>query len=173
MTTGILHQNSRGGKSMEFLNDTNEVNDRDEMIQVLVVESQKRPYVKEIRNDFRAMQDIVGGPIEYVYLNDEVHIYCNEEGKLMGLTGNRRMDNGDVLAGTFFVCADDGQGGDVSLTNDQIAEFTAKFEEPEIFSYREMDNKIFARVIPAYSMEDFLEKMGIVNEDEDEEELEV
>ena len=85
----------------------NETNDGDEMIRVLVVEPQKIPYLKEIRNDFRAMQEVVGGPIEYVYLTDEAHIYCNEEGKLMGLTGNRRMENGDVLAGTFFICADD------------------------------------------------------------------
>ena len=46
-------------------------------------------------------------------------IPLNEEGKLMGLTGNRRMENGDVLAGTFFICADDGQGGDISLTEEK------------------------------------------------------
>ncbi|WP_243109572.1 DUF3846 domain-containing protein [Dehalobacter sp. 14DCB1] len=153
---------------MENMSDTNTVNDVNDVIQVLIVEPQKRPYVKEIRNDFRAMQDIVGGPIEYVYLSDEVHIYCNEEGKLLGLTGNRRIENGDVLAGTFFICADDGYGGDISLTEEQIAEYTARFQETETFSYREMDSKIFARVMPAYSMEDFLEKMGIVNEDEED-----
>ena len=146
----------------------NETNDGDEMIRVLVVEPQKIPYLKEIRNDFRAMQEVVGGPIEYVYLTDEAHIYCNEEGKLMGLTGNRRMENGDVLAGTFFICADDGQGGDISLTEEQLEEFKARFGEPEYFSYREMDSKIYIRVVPAYSMEDFFEKMGIENEDEED-----
>ena len=156
---------------MENSKAINEANDGEERIRVLVVEPQKTPYVKEVKNDFRAMQELVGGPIEYVYLSDEAHIYCNEEGKLMGLAGNRRMENGDVLAGTFFICADDGQGGDVSLTEEQLAEFKARFGEPEYFSYREMDSKIFARVVPAYSMEDFFEKMGIV--DEDEEDLEV
>lgn len=146
----------------------NETNDGDEMIRVLVVEPQKIPYLKEIRNDFRAMQEVVGGPIEYVYLTDEAHIYCNEEGKLMGLTGNRRMENGDVLAGTFFICADDGQGGDISLTEEQLEEFKARFGEPEYFSYREMDSKIYTSVVPAYSMEDFFEKMGIENEDEED-----
>ena len=114
------------------------------------------------------MQEVVGGPIEYVYLTDEAHIYCNEEGKLMGLTGNRIMENGDVLAGTFFICADDGQGGDMSLTEEQLEEFKARFGEPEYFSYREMDSKIYTRVVPAYSMEDFFEKMGIENEDEED-----
>ena len=52
----------------------NETYDGDEMIRVLVVEPQKIPYSKEIRNDFRAMQEVVGGPIEYVYLTDEAHI---------------------------------------------------------------------------------------------------
>ena len=146
----------------------NETNDGDEMIRVLVVEPQKIPYLKEIRNNFRAMQEVVGGPIEYVYLTDEAHIYCNEEGKLMGLTGNRRMENGDVLAGTFFICADDGQGGDISLTEEQLEEFKARFGEPEYFSYREMDSKIYTSVVPAYSMEDFFEKMGIDNEDEED-----
>ena len=153
---------------MDNSNVINETNDGDEMIRVLVVEPQKIPYLKEIRNDFRAMQEVVGGPIEYVYLTDEAHIYCNEEGKLMGLTGNRRMENGDVLAGTFFICADDGQGGDISLTEEQLEELKARFGEPEYFSYREMDSKIYTRVVPTYSMEDFFEKMGIENEDEED-----
>ena len=73
-----------------------------------------------------------------------------------------------MLAGTFFICADDGQGGDISLTEEQLEEFKARFGEPEYFSYREMDSKIYIRVVPAYSMEDFFEKMGIENEDEED-----
>lgn len=141
------------------------------LIRVLIVEPQKQPYVKDIENDFRAMQAVVGGPIEYLYLTDDAHIYCNEEGKLLGLTGNRRMDNGDVIAGTFFICGDNGYGEDISLTDEQVEQYTERFKEQEYFSYKEMDNMIFARVKPAFNIDDFLAKMEFVQDDEEDLEL--
>ncbi len=138
------------------------------LIRVLIVEPQKQPYVKDIENDFRAMQAVVGGPIEYLYLTDDAHIYCNEEGKLLGLTGNRRMDNGDVIAGTFFICGDNGYGEDISLTDEQVEQYTERFKEQEYFSYKEMDNMIFARVKPAFNIDDFLAKMEFVQDDEED-----
>ena len=141
------------------------------LIRVLIVEPQKQPYVKDIENDFRAMQAAVGGPIEYLYLTDDAHIYCNEEGKLLGLTGNRRMDNGDVIAGTFFICGDNGYGEDISLTDEQVEQYTERFKEQEYFSYKEMDNMIFARVKPAVNVDDFLAKMEFAQDDEEDLEL--
>lgn len=141
------------------------------LIRVLIVEPQKQPYVKDIENDFRAMQAVVGGPIEYLYLTDDAHIYCNEEGKLLGLTGNRRMDNGDVIAGTFFICGDNGYGEDISLTDEQVEQYTERFKEQEYFSYKEMDNMIFAIVKPAFNIDDFLAKMEFVQDDEEDLEL--
>ena len=141
------------------------------LIRVLIVEPQKQPYVKDIENDFRAMQAVVGGPIEYLYLTDDAHIYCNEEGKLLGLTGNRRIDNGDVIAGTFFICGDNGYGEDISLTDEQVEQYTERFKEQEYFSYKEMDNMIFARVKPAFNIDDFLAKMEFVQDDEEDLEL--
>ena len=141
------------------------------LIRVLIVEPQKQPYVKDIENDFRAMQAAVGGPIEYLYLTDDAHIYCNEEGKLLGLTGNRRIDNGDVIAGTFFIYGDDGYGEDISLTDDQVAQYTERFKEQEFFSYKEMDNMIYARVKPAVNVDDFLAQIGLTQDDEEDLEL--
>ena len=138
------------------------------LIRVLIVEPQKQPYVKDIENDFRAMQAVVGGPIEYLYLTDDAHIYCNEEGKLLGLTGNRRMDNGDVIAGTFFICGDNGYGEDISLTDEQVEQYTERFKEQEFFSYKEMDNMIYARVKPAVNVDDFLAQMGLTQDDEED-----
>jgi len=66
-------------------------------IKVLVVEPQKQPYVKEIEKDFREMQAIVGGRIEYAYLSDDAHIYCNEEGKLLGLELNRKLEKNFII----------------------------------------------------------------------------
>ena len=138
------------------------------VIRVLIVEPNKQPYVKEIENYFKAMQTVVGGSIESVYLSEDAHIYCNEEGKLMGLTGNRRMDNGDVIAGTFFICGDDGNGEDVSLTDGQLEQYSKRFNESEVFSSKEMNNMAFVRVESAYSINDFLSKMGLVQDDEED-----
>jgi len=87
------------------------------------------------------------------------------------LTGNRRMDNGDVIAGTFFICGDNGYGEDISLTDDQVAQYTERFKEQEFFSYKEMDNMIYARVKPAVNVDDFLAQMGLTQDDEEDLEL--
>lgn len=137
-------------------------------IKVLVVEPQKQPYVKEIEKDFRAMQAIVGGRIEYAYLSDDAHIYCNEEGKLLGLELNRKLENRDIIAGTFFICSDDGYGDDTSLTDEQIEKYTERFKEPEQFSFLEINNQEEPYVIElADNIDDFLNKLGLFQEDED------
>ncbi len=137
-------------------------------IKVLVVEPQKQPYVKEIEKDYRAMQAIVGGRIEYAYLSDDAHIYCNEEGKLLGLEWNRKLENRDIIAGTFFICSDDGYGDDISLTDEQIEKYTERFKEPEQFSYSEINQQAESVVVEsAYSVKEFLNKIGLLQEDED------
>ena len=80
-------------------------------IRVLIAEPGKKVYAKEIRNDWREMQMIVGGLIQAVYPSrkDAIAIVCNDEGKLMGLAPNCLLsdDSGkpyDMLVGTFFVC---------------------------------------------------------------------
>lgn len=80
-------------------------------IRVLIAEPGKKVYAKEIRNDWREMQMIVGGLIQAVYPSrkDAIAIVCNDEGKLMGLAPNCPLsdDSGkpyDMLVGTFFVC---------------------------------------------------------------------
>ena len=53
-----------------------------EMITVLVVEPEKKPYVKEISPGLSSLQNEVGGYIEAVYPYEEpVAIICDEEGK--------------------------------------------------------------------------------------------
>ena len=69
-------------------------------MRVLVVEPECRPEVKEIDDSLSAMQEIVGGYIQAVHLDDlddSVVLVCNEEGKFMNLSANRglRDKNGD------------------------------------------------------------------------------
>ena len=80
-----------------------------EQIEILVVEPEKKLYVKMIENSLKAMQEVVGGYIESIYLDDAA-IVVNEEGKVNNLSLNRSLydDNDerfDVIAGTFFVCS--------------------------------------------------------------------
>ena len=40
-----------------------------EKIEILVVEPEKKPYVKKIDNSLQAMQEIIGGYIEPIYFD--------------------------------------------------------------------------------------------------------
>lgn len=75
---------------------------------MLVVEPGKHPYMKRIEHTLEAMQKAVGGYIEVVSLDDSNVIILNEEGKLMGLEGNRAL-GGDILVGSFLIAGTDGE----------------------------------------------------------------
>ncbi|KXL53861.1 hypothetical protein CLNEO_10870 [Anaerotignum neopropionicum] len=175
---GQLHMKWQNGRNLALVPNLdsfhilreaeNENSENDECpdgcIRVLVVEPHKNPYVSTVKNDYRAMQELVGGCIEFVPLSElNCHLYCNDEGKLNGLTGNRRMDNGDIICGTFFICTDDGEGNDASLSNEQITYFSNRFHEPEFYSNTEAHS--FAMEVGyADSKEEFLRMLGIVPE---------
>ena len=139
-------------------------------IAVLVVEPDKKPYVKEIPSSLESLQNEVGGDIEAVYPFEEpVAIVCNEEGKMNGLPLNRalRDDSGeiyDIVAGTFLVTGltDDSFG---SLSPDLLRQFMTEFKMPEQFA--KIGDRIVA--IPMISEEQqkqtvLEEKSSIVNE---------
>lgn len=109
-------------------------------MRVLIVEPQKPPFVSEIEDSLKAMQGIVGGCIEAVYLEDGICLFCNEEGKIDGLPLNRSIGS-DIICGTFFICGQDDEGDSISLTDEQIKQYTDRFAEPEqfLFSFTEKD----------------------------------
>ena len=77
-----------------------------EKITVLVVEPEKKPYVKEIDPGLRSLQKEVGGFIEAVYpFEDPVAIICDEEAKLKGSQLNRalRDDEGHIYDVVHFL----------------------------------------------------------------------
>ena len=97
---------------------------------VLIVEPDKRPYPKEIGNDLKSMQEVVGGYIETLTLERNVVLVLNEEGKLIPLKKNRLISNGinsDILMGTFFVAGTDDEGEFTSLTNAQMEKYNKQF----------------------------------------------
>ena len=80
-------------------------------MKVIIVKPFTQPYIKEIKNNLRSMQEVVGGYIEVIYPFDDrnIALVCNEEGKLEGLTPNRFLldrNSGicDFICGDFFLC---------------------------------------------------------------------
>lgn len=109
-------------------------------MQVLVVEPERRPEVREINDSLSAMQEIVGGLIQPIYLFDEpVALVCNDEGKLLDLPANRGLRNKDgqiydIVCGTFFLCgAPPNSDHLTSLTPEQIQRYQERFYAPEMF----------------------------------------
>lgn len=100
---------------------------------ILIIEPEKAPFKATISGDLKSLQDIVGGHIEAIYpYDDPVALVCNEEGKLIGLPLNRKIEDYDIIAGTFFIC---GLGLEdfTSLSPELLDKYQKKFANPEIF----------------------------------------
>ena len=107
-----------------------------ENLRILMVEPHKVPYEASIPHELTAMQQTVGGLIEVVRNGDGTLLVCNEEGKLLGMEGNRRIP-GDVLAGPFFVVGDAGETFR-SLTEKELERYRKRFAEIEDISPQEV-----------------------------------
>lgn len=111
---------------------------KEKKITVLVVEPEKKPYVKEIDNTLESLQSEVGGDLQAIYpFEDMVSLLLDDESKLRGKPLNRALhdENGkvyDIIAGTFLIVglADDDFG---SLNEKHIEQFTEHFKTPEMF----------------------------------------
>ena len=108
-------------------------------MRVLVIEPECRPEVREIDDSLKAMQEIVGGYIQPIYLDDSVALVCNDEGKVMNLPLNRGLRDKDgqiydIVSGTFFLCgAPAASDHFTSLTPEQIEQYRKRFHTPEMF----------------------------------------
>lgn len=105
-------------------------------IRILKIEPQKLPYEKEINNDLEGIQGEVEGLFECIYLDDNCILVCNEEGKLNGMELNRRVGN-DIIAGPFFIAGDNCDGEFISLTDEQIEQYTNEFSKIQEFTGEE------------------------------------
>lgn len=117
---------------------------RPEEIRVIIVPPNELPRVEVIQNTLKAQQEIVGGNIEELYLDNDAVAVCNEEGKLMNLEANRKIGS-DIIAGTFFIARDDGSEYLVSLTDEQADNYMEKFKEIEQHTQEEMQDSVFMR----------------------------
>ena len=108
---------------------------QDKTLTIVMKAPDSEPEIHYIKDDFRAMQEIVGGHFEVVpkRYGDGVVICCNEEGKLLGLKENVVLLNSegvqvDILVGTIFAIGTDYKNSNfISLTEKQIDTFIEYF----------------------------------------------
>ena len=129
---------------------TQEENERQNMIRVVVCRPGERAEVTEIEDNLRSMQTVVGGLIqEYFPFHseddpryDDLALIVNDEGKLMRLPPSRAIfdEDGrvqDAIAGPFFIC----------YAPVEREEMRRKFDKPEMF-YRTDDGIQVVRYMP-------------------------
>lgn len=121
-------------------------------IKVLMVEPGKHPRVTTLMDDLDSLQKAVSigadyqGLIEFVSLGNGDCIMCNEEGKLIGLEGNRRLGN-DILVGVFYIMSENDEGDLLSLSERKIEHYSKIFWEPETFDRAEIEASILFRYL--------------------------
>jgi hypothetical protein len=119
----------------------------EDVLRVIYVEPNKEARVMDMPHTLEAEQKAVGGLIELVYNDDDTAIVCNDEGKLIGMEGNRRLGNGTIIAGPFFVVGlteDDFR----SLTDEEVVKYMNRFAEPEQISQEEVESDMGFTIIP-------------------------
>lgn len=105
---------------------------------VVYVEPGKPAEERTIGKRLEDLQAAVGGLVECIYSHqDGTIIVANEEGKLLGLEGNRRLDGGTILAGAFFVIGDAGENFR-SLTDAEVSRYLQEYAQPQEISPQEV-----------------------------------
>jgi hypothetical protein len=110
-------------------------------IRVVVIEPTTPPEVRTIDPD-TDLRPIIGGWLECLRVNDRVHAYIDEEGKIKGLTPNAvgthllvalglRLRPGDWIVGPVVLCGSREDGGyadgeEHDLPEDVITVLTTK-----------------------------------------------
>ena len=106
-------------------------------VRAIVVHPHRPPIIDWVGADYASMYCALGGPPERILLEEGVDLYCNEYGKLLALTANRALFEGDaehpwdVVAGTFLVMGADEETGDqIDLNDEALAKYTKLFADP-------------------------------------------
>ena len=114
-------------------------------LRMLMIQPHRTPIVTYVKDDLASLQRAVSDHceesyIEYTYpFEDDCMILGNEEAKLNGMEGNRRLGNG-IYAGPIFVTRDDGVGGLCSLTKEQAQKYSEMFAKPQDISPEEVQS---------------------------------
>lgn len=114
-------------------------------LDILLVKPNKLPVKKTIRNTLEEKEKLVGGDIQYTYLENcnDVAIVYNENSNKLNLPINRDIGH-SVISGNFFIVGDDAElGEDRSLTKKQIDKYTNYFGKISIEKINKMKDKSY------------------------------
>ena len=134
-----------------------------ELMNVIVVEPERKPYLKAIKTGLEALQREVGGDIQALYpYEDLVALICNENGKTDALPLNRALRDEDkhiydVVAGTFLIVGL-GEESFVSVPDELVDKYKDKFRTPELFM--NIDEKIVVMPMLYEKKESVLDKLA-------------
>lgn len=118
--------------------DESQTHKPDNLMRIVYVEPHKPPYAAEIVPTLKAEQKAVGGLIEPINNGDGTCLVGNEEAKLLGMEGNRHLDDGNsVIAGAFFVCGLT-EGDFRGLTDEEMMKYMDRFAKPEDISQEDV-----------------------------------
>ena len=112
---------------------------KEPMIRVLKIEPHKEPQVIHIKNSLESLQKEVDGYLEIVVLSPTAMMVFNEEGKIIGLEGNRRFNN-DVIVGNIIIAGIDDNRHTCPLSDAELKTYMERFKQPEEISQEEIDS---------------------------------
>lgn len=93
-------------------------------------------------NEYKVLRDAVKGTIEITRPFDEdIAIVGNDEAKLIGMEGNRRVGNG-IYAGPMLIVGDNGGEDFVALSQEQADRYMERFAQPEEISQEETESDV-------------------------------
>lgn len=91
-------------------------------------------------NEYKVLRDAVKGTIEITRpFDDNIAIVGNDEAKLIGMEGNRRVGN-SIYAGPMLIVGDNGSEDFVALSQEQAEIYKLIFEQPENISQEEVES---------------------------------
>ena len=105
-------------------------------IKVIEVKPNTPPKVIEFEDTLENLQNEVEGIIDMIYIDDEVAIVLNDEGKIYNLPPNRPLKNErgevvDVIVGNFLIVGARADSDSFSsLTDEEIKKYMEEFAEP-------------------------------------------
>lgn len=111
-------------------------------IDILMIEPGFKPCKVSVFSDYESLQILISpclsflSEVEYLMVEDDVVLFYNKEGALLGLEGNRRVGN-TIIAGTFFV-AGVKNGNLTSLTKEKTKKYRKRFAKIESYTDKEV-----------------------------------
>ena len=102
-------------------------------LKVLKIDVGCKPEVVEIKGLLEDMQEICGGYVEAIHIDEGYYLYVNEDGRAMELPLNRFVNNQPILGNIFIGKVNRATGDMETLDQDAIDLFTTIFSAKNVF----------------------------------------